>query len=1117
MRFFIDHPVTTWMLFAALVIMGVYALPRLAIEAMPETELPSLTISTRWLGASPRAVQRAITLPIEEAAQRVNGVEKIVARSFPGRSEVEVAFRRDVDIDFARLELAEHLGGVRRNLPASARQPSIVPFVPEEFRTDDFFTVSLVSPLPPEQLRERAQEWLIPRILAIAGVADAELQGGARPLVHVRLDLALMERYGLTPDGIYRRIAALDDITPVGEVRRRGLDFTVTIRDSVMMGALQEAVVGMAAGQPIRLGHVASVEQGFEDPAYFVRINGSNVIQLIVAKRTGQNAVHVSRCIRDALPHLQRSLPFQLSFEIDSDQGKELEEKLNELAYRSFIILALLFGLLAMALRNIRLTGIVVLSVILALLICLALFYFFGIAINFITISGLTVCFGMLLDNSILVLDAVHRRLSLGDNPSPVAALAGATREVAFPIMATTLTTVVAFLSFSFLSGRLALYYVPLAVSVGIAMAASIFVALCWMPVALRGSARRRASPPGADGAVPRTGAALLVRWMTPVGATLVGALIIALAWKGGRFVLRSWQWGAGIAGVLVLVGVYVSFAERFTRVGLRVWWLPVIVLLALSGGAIWVFDEKVDKGGFWQQPPEERLQLYLERPVGTDVMLTTETMRQFEGELIPIPDGIHLKSTSWENRGYLEVRFEPERLRSEYPELYRRRLIMMAEQMGGMFIWIGGFGDPYLKGGTGGGISNSLVRVTGYNSRILDALCEGAVARLERNRRVRNVRLTSGERFERDAADETVILIDRLRIAEHRLSVAEVIGFLQRMLGIEVPWHMILDGEDARVQLSYADARDIQQSQVLAQTMLTAGGERVRLGDLITMETQPVVGSIHRENQRYARQLNWEYIGTDKMRRRFIAEVLASIDLPYGYTAEDVSGQPLTQKEEEEVQTMLWLTLLFIFMTLAAMFESITLPLLILLAAPMALIGVVGLFWATDSTFDSSARIGLVLLFGIVVNNAILLVERFRLQIREAVATGGYSPTQVARKPRLGGVDLWRLGRAERKAILADAVAQGTRIQLRSILLTSGTTIAGLLPLLVKLSRRTSGKDIWENLALSSIGGLASSTVLILVALPALYWAGVHAGWMLRRLGSRIGRGGSGGISRQR
>ena len=1109
-RFFIEHPVSTWMLFTALIICGVYALPRLNIEAMPETELPSLTIYTRWNGASPSAIQRSITIPLEEAARKCHGVETIESRSSPGESRVEVAFRRDVDIEFARLELSEQLGAVRRNLPATAQQPVIFPYVPEELRTEEFFSINLISSLSTNELRERAEDWLVPKLLSVPGVADAEVQGGARSLIKVLLDFDLMERYELTADGIYRRLAALDDIVPAGAIRHAGQELTVSVQDSVTVKLLEQTILRTLGGQPITLGHVALLERSFEDPAYFVRINGENVVQVIISKRSGQNAVGVSRRLRQTLPDLQASLPFPVTFETDEDQGKDLEEKLLELVYRSLVILALLFILLALALRRVRLTGIVVFSILLAIVICLSLFYFFGISVNFITISGLTVCFGMLLDNSILVLDAIHRRLSHGRyqrSRDAKSALISGTHEVAFPILATTFTTVVAFLSFIFLSGRLSLYYVPLAVSVGIAMLASIFVAFCWMPVALRGPATQELRKTETSEEIRTSGLAMLWKWCAVILALAILATTIYVVIEGFSALRDHWPWALGILSFLLLVGAFVSYVEKITALHLRFWWYPVVLMLGLFVGGWYIFQNEIDQGGFWQQRSEEILRLYLERPVGTDVLLSTETMKLFEAELMPIPTGAHMRTISYENWAFMRIRFEPELLRSEYPELFRNKLILLAEELGGMFIYIGGFGDPYLKGGRGGGLSNSLIKITGYNSKELDSIAEGVMARLERNRRVRNVRLTSGDQFERASSDETVVLIDRQQLALHRLSMGEVLGRLRRLLGIDTPWHMIVEGEDQRLQLSFAEADDIQYDQVMSKTINTTAGEKIRLAELIELQTRPVIGSINREDQRYSMQINWEYIGTDRMRQKYLNDILDGIELPYGYTAEDVSGERMTLEEEEEMQQLLWLTLLFIFMALAALFESFTLPLLVLLAIPMALTGVVGLFWATDSVFDSSAKIGLVLLFGIVVNNAILLINRFRLQVRELVAQKRYPHWLVPAKKRLGGVDLWRLQALERKDLLNEAICTGTRIQLRSILLTSGTTIAGLIPLLIKITDTTEGKDIWENLALSSIGGLASSTVLIISAIPALYWIMTRFGWSLLRLWAKIRR----------
>ncbi|HPF69574.1 MAG TPA: efflux RND transporter permease subunit, partial [Candidatus Krumholzibacteria bacterium] len=700
-RFAVDHPVATWMLFAALLVTGLYAVPRLNVEAMPETDLPELSIVTSWNGASPSAIQRSVTLPIEEAVAGCHAVEDIDSRSEHGQSTVTVKYKRGTNMDFARLELSEQLGAVRRNLPPQAGQPMIRPYVPEELRAEEFFSVNLISPLPMNELRDRAESWLVPRFLAISGVADAELRGGARPIVKVLLDLQKLENYGLTADQVANRLDALDDIVPAGPVRRHGLELTVSVRDDVTLAQLQRTVLATVGGQPVTLRHVAEVRPDFEDIAYYSRIGGENVITLNITKRSGQNSIAVSRRLRHELPVIQADAPFAVHFEVDQDEGRDLQEKLQELVIRSLVILGLLFAMLAAALKRVRLTAIVIGSIILAIVICLSLFYFFGVSVNFITISGLTICFGMLLDNSILVLDAIHRRLSGRQEGDTREALIAGTREVAFPIMATTLTTVVAFLSFIFMTERLSLFYVPLAVSVGIAMLASIFVAFCWIPVALKGpSERELRSTAAADDEFALRGWPMAWRWLL---ATLIIAVVAyggAWAWKG-RSTAGDWlPWIGGAAGLLGAVGVFVAWVDALTRLHLKLWFYPLVLLVALSVGMGWAYKEKVRKGGFWRPQPKETIVVYCERPVGTDVKLSSETIKLFEQEVLPLPEGAHMRAGAFGNQAWLNIEFDDALLTSAYPELFRNKLIVLAEELGGMFIWINGFGDPYMKGG---------------------------------------------------------------------------------------------------------------------------------------------------------------------------------------------------------------------------------------------------------------------------------------------------------------------------------------------------------------------------------------------------------------------------------
>ena len=1105
-RFFVRHPVTTWMIFLAFVVLAVYAIPRIEIEALPDVDLPSLTVTTRWQGASPKAIQRSITRPIEEAVRNVHGVESVKSVSQASESSVSVEFRRDIELDFARLELSEQIGAIRRDLPLNASPPEIVAFVPEEFETEQFFTFSIESPLEPNELREVAEKWILPQVLAIDGVADAQIRGGARPLLEIALDRQLLDLYGIAADEVFSAIDRLDELAGAGAVRVAGLEKLVALREPVDVARMERTVVGYRGGRTFRLSELGRVRASYEDPAYFVRANGDNVIDIQVEKRSGANSVAVSRSLRAALPEVERRTPADVALSVDLDEGKDLEDKLRELIGRSVAILVLLFLLLVITLRQVQLTGTVVASILFSLVICLSLFYFMDLSVNFITISGLTICFGMLLDNSILVLDSIHRRLAGLDRAAnaglsrraraevAIETIVAGTNEVLFPILATTVTTMVAFLSFIFLSGRLALYYVPLAISIATAMFASVFVAFGWIPVVLN------------QVWVPR-----LLRRQS--------------AGESGDRELAAGELDTYVDEIPDLDQAPRGL-ERWLGWNLRLW--PVLVpgLVAICFWGWSVYQNDVVKGGFWSLPDQEKLIFYMRMAEGTDVRVTSETMLAFEERLLPIHEGAEMRATVFGAQAYMEVEFDDYLLTTGIPLLYRSLLVELADETGGTAIFISGFDEaPYFKGNLRGSALNSLVKITGYNSKRLTQIAEQTLAKVERNRRVRNPRITGSERFGRSTNEETVISLDREVLADHGLTVLEVVSTVRRLLGLDTPWSMLVEGEQQRVRLEFEGADSFDVSSLLAEVIKDPRGGSVQLGELVTLETVPLSDTIERENQRYTMLVNWEYVGTNHMRLSYIDTIIETMDLPYGYAAEEAQQQFLTEEEESDLLLTTILAAVFILMVLMALFESFTLPFLVLTSLPMALVGVFVIFDKAGTAFDSSAQIGLVLLFGVVVNNAILLVSRFRTEVALVLrARLGGDPERDAalftgsRRP-LGGGDLYFLPRPERLDLLRRAVALGTRIRLRSILLTSGTTIIGLLPLLVQVERvprelfgielpfrlqwlDTSNQDIWQNLALTSIGGLISSTVLIILTLPALYYASVQLGWALRTLG---------------
>ena len=630
----------------------------------------------------------------------------------------------------------------------------------------------------------------------------------------------------------------------------------------------------------------------------------------------------------------------------------------------------------------------------------------------------------------------------------------------------------------------------PLAISVGTAMFASVFVAFGWIPVVLN------------QVWVPR-----LLRRQSAGEREIEEAEIESYvddvpdleAAPSGWFRVFGWP-------------------PRF--------W-PVIIPL-LVGLCVWgadIYENKVVKGGFYRLPDKEMVVFYMRMTEGTDVRVASETMLRFEELLLPLHDGAKMRATVFGNQAYMEVEFDDYLRTTGIPLLYRARLVELADETGGTAIFISGYDDaPYMKGNLMGSALNSLVKISGYNSKKLTEIAEQTRSKVERNRRVRNARITGSERFGRSTNEETLISLRRDVLADHRLTVLEVVTTVRRLLGLDTPWSMLVDGEQERVQLQFAGADNFEISTLTSQVIKNDQGASVQLADLVTIETVPLSDAIVRENQRYTMLVNWEYVGTNHMRLSYLESIIDTMDLPYGYAAEESRQQFLTEEEETDLLLTIVLAAVFILMVLMALFESFTLPFLVLTSLPMALLGVFIIFWKTGTEFDSSAQIGLVLLFGVVVNNAILLVSRFRTEVALILkAKLGGDPERAAAlfpgsRRTLGGMDLFFLPKKERVRLLRRAVGHGTLVRLRSILLTSGTTIVGLLPLLVQIEEipysipgvgwelpftlrwlDSSNQDVWHNLALTSIGGLLSSTVLIVLALPALYYASVRVGWVLR------------------
>ena len=1024
-RFAIRRPVAVSMLYLAAALLGVAAWRNIPVELLPDTSLPRLTVNATWQGASPETLEAFVTSPLEAAIQQVRGVEKVTSTSFQengaGRAQVDVEFARDTDMDFARLEMLERFAAIEDELPPEATRPTVSPYVPEDLRSQrmPFLSYTVTGPYTGEALRAHADELIAPALLQVEGVADVRVNGGRERVLEVQLDEGALAAHGLTPGQVRSKIADLEVVVEAGAVEADGRLRSLAIRQRTgSADDIRRAVLLADRGRIVRVADVGRVHDTYEDPVQYYRIDGQPAVQFVVMKEAGTNTVTVADSVKAQVAALERTLPPGSRLILDRDESRAIRQQLDDLRSRSLLSGLVIFAVLLAFLGSFRSVVIVCATIGFSVLISLNLMYFAGYSLNVLTLMGLAMGFGTMADTAIVVLENIYRRRH-GGEPSIAAAEHG-TREVVLAVVAGTATSLVVFIPFVYLQGELRLYYVPLAVVTALTQLASLLVAFTFIPslgarLLARGAAGRTAEP-AAD----------------------------------------------GVAEAAERAPAYVRGYERVVRGTLRRPWATVAVAVVLVGGSYYLFDKYVARGLVWRSWGDQRtsLDVTIQQPRGEELARTDEIVRFFEDRLKPLPYVQRFVSDVRPQYARITVTFPDSLENTEVPPALKEELTALGFGFGGAEVRVTGYGPSFYGGGSSP--PNYSIQVLGYNYETVRHLAEALGQRLERFPRIRDVDVNaSGRFFTRDRATEVVVDVDRERLALHDLTMEDVVRQVQAAVrgagvGRTQGGRINVGGEERRfsVKLSGYDRYDVLALQELA--LPTRTGTGVRLGDVARLEERETLGRIEREDQQYQRNVAYEFRGPAKLGNRVRDAVLASMELPDGYTL--VGGQDWSWSNDEERQLygVLAISLVLVFMVTAALFESVRQPVCVLLTVPMALIGVFGIFYLTKASFTREAVIGVVMMGGIVVNNAILLVDRVN-QLR-----------------RDGGVPL------------VEALVQGSLQRVRPILMTSASTVLGLLPLV--LFSEYADENIWNALGYALIGGLSTSTVLVLTVTPSIY-----------------------------
>ncbi len=1051
----IRRPVTVWMGILTLLLFGLVGFTRLGLTLLPEMNYPTLTIRTPYPGAAPLEVEQLVSKPIEESVGVVKGLRRLTSTSRTGLSDLQLEFEWGTPMDLAALEVREKLDAIL--LPLDVEKPLILRFNPN---LDPILRLGI--PIPdgvPEDLialRSWADETLKRQLESVPGVASVRPSGGLVREVQILLDGPLLAQLGLTPQALVERIGAENLNLSAGKLTQGSRELLVrTLNQFQSLEELANLVIYRDGQRQIRLKEVARVVDGFAERSDIARVDGAEAVEIAIYKEGDANAVEVARAVRARLDQLAEradSRPITLLY----DQSRFIEGAIDEVIQAALIGAILAMGVIFLFLRQLRPTLIISLSIPVSVIATFNLMYFAQISLNLMSLGGIALAVGLLVDNAIVVLENIDRQRQAGLSRPEAAALG--TREVAGAITAATLTTLAVFLPLLFVDGIAGALFADQALTVTFALLASLLVALTAIPMLAgrrgwqfpnRGTPRR-SGPTRPRGwrqhattafALPFS---LLFLWLPGALLTLAYLLGRLLARAGrGLFAPIDWVFNRGYRA---LARVYPALLGR----ALRHRGLTLAIAIGFTAAAAY----QLPRLGMELIPPMAQGEFYLELqlPPGTSVDHTDRVLNRLAQSVLDHPGVAHAYAQagssalmasgsqhSGENWGRLQVVLTD-------PDAQPAVMARLRDAAGRIPDLTYELKQPQLLSFK----QPITLELSGYDLAQLRQTSDRLVQRLSADPRFRDLNNSL-----RDGQPELAIHFDQPRLAALGLTAPEVAARIATLVGGTLASRYTLADRKIDIRVRADESARDQIDDIAALIVNPDSPHPIALGAVARIEQSIGPATITRIDQERVAQISADLAfgslseGVAAAQASLAREPLpAGMRLRFGGQSEEMAHS------SHSLKIALALAVFLVYMVMASQFESLLQPLLILAAVPMALAGSVLGLAVAGIPLSVLVFIGFILLCGIVVNNAIVLV------------------------------DCINQGRRQGLAALA-AIEQAAAQRLRPILMTTLTTVLGLLPMLLGLGE---GAELRAPMAVTVIAGLSLATLLTLVVIPVLY-----------------------------
>lgn len=1107
--FSVRRRITVLMLVAGAAVFGWFSLEKLELKLLPDITYPSITVRTEMPGASPEEVESLVSEPIEEMLGVINNLQQITSISTAGMSDVIIAFNWNTRMDRAMMDVREKLD--RMVLPDDVEKPRILRYNPE---TEPIMKLALTGD-DLGKIHSIAKNEIAPRIETLEGVAAAQIIGGREDEILVEIDVARAAQLGISIRAITERLAAENVNLPGGVLQESHAQYLIrTINEFRSELDIGEIVIGMSEEADIRLRDVASIRHNPKEQKTITHLAGRESVSIHVFKEGDANIVDVAQRVRSLISaetshafarnrSVRELLPDGSDIEIISDQSVFISSAISDVQSNALTGGLLAIVVLFLFLRNLPHTSIVAVSIPVSIVITFTAMYFQGLSLNLMSLGGLALGIGMIVDNSIVVLESIFTRRE--SDRDPIASARIGSDEVSMAVTASTLTTVAVFFPLVFVTGIAGQIFGDLAATVTYSLIASLLVSLSVIPMlASLGSSQTSTIDPIA-GRTPGKSIWLFglhdlvhtissdwnarMRFSRPAGTLFVKLIRIPTVFvKFFLFLIGSFL---RIVGAIIANAVFLCLFA-FTRVTGLLWMLsmrilsPFLALFDRSFDAIRSFYGWLLSMGFrhsgtvligitvaglvllWTVVPRMGLNLLpnmaqgeftveVKMPVGTVLKQTEEAVTKIEA-IASTMEGVARVSavigssasetfsegTQRENLASITVRLSDSHLSRDSENA-------IIEQLRGRIAQIAGIDKITFRRPSIFTLKTPLeVELRGQNLRDLRMGSERLAARLAQEEYLQDVQTTLEEGY-----PEIHLTFDRVRLARLNLSPIEVANGVKGMIEGDVATTVTQGDEDLDIRVRSTRETGLSIADIARYSINPGSGSSVTLGSVADITEAVGPSEIRRVDQRRTAIVRAD-VGMDDLRRAFrdVEQILRDTPPPSGISYV-VSGQ--SDEMESSVNSLaiaLALAIFLVYLVMASQFESLGQPLIILFSIPLALGGVLIFLYLLDIPVSIMVFIGMIVLAGIVVNNAILLIDAANQLILSGMA-------------------------------ITESLNQAVARRIRPIFMTTLTTVLGLIPMAID---RGPGSEIRMPLAVTIILGLMTSTFLTLVVIPLIF-----------------------------